>query len=148
MSLYSFGGAPASVATPLSLLVTGLLSQTPIPTTLTNSTQVDVSGRKWVDFLIDVSGNGGGTPSTQLDGYVECSEDGSTWRRITVEEVAAGSGDATQYDYHWIRAFSGATFNTVLTVPVTALYMRLVVKGNATPDGASTLAVDAVLRSV
>lgn len=125
-----------------------LSSFTPIPTTLTNSSSAFVSGRAWVDFLVDVSGNGGGTPSTQLDGYVECSEDGTTWRRLTVEEIATGTGDATQYDYHWVRAFSGATFSTVVTAPVTGLYLRLVIKGDATPDAASTLAVSAVLRSV
>lgn len=135
-------------ATPLTFVVEGLLSTTPIPTTLTNSTQVDMFGRRWVDWMISVTGNSGGTPSVQLDGYVETSDDGTTWRRLTVEEVAAGSGDATQYDYHWIRAFSGTTFDTVLTAPSTGRYMRLVVKGDATPAAGSTLAVDAVLRSV
>lgn len=129
--------------------VKSLLSQTPIPTTLQNSDPLGVSRSAWVDFLIDVSGNtGGSVDATQLDGYVECSEDGSTWRRLTVEEIASGTGDATQYDYHFVRAFSGATFSTVVTAPVTGLFMRLAVKGNATPDGASTLAVNAVLRSV
>ena len=128
--------------------IQSVLSSTPIPTSLTNSSAVAVSRHAWIDFLIDVTGNAGGTPSTQLDGYVECSEDGTSWRRLTVEEIATGTGDATQYDYHFISAFSGTTYSTVITAPVTGLQMRTVIKGDATPDAASTLAVSAVVRTV
>jgi hypothetical protein len=129
--------------------VKSLLSQTPIPTSLQTSDPLGVSRSAWVDFLIDIAGNtGGAVDSTEVDGYIECSEDGSTWRRLTVEEIASGTGDATQYDYHFVRAFSGATFATVVTAPVTGLFMRVAIKGNGTPAAGSSLTVSAVLRSV
>jgi len=122
----------------------------PVPTSYTTFGPVDVRGYDWIEFSIVIGGNAGGTPVTLLEALVDYGEDSgplaAEWFPLTTEDVDQ-SGVADQSDWAPRRSVSGAAITWRLPVPVHGQRMRLRVRGNNSPDPASTLDVYAYRRS-
>lgn len=124
-------------------------SLSPVPSTLDSaSSAVASAGYEWVEFIFTLSGNGGGSPITELTARFEYRDPVSnTWEPVTVEDIDPGTGSAPQSVY--LPSSPVLSGNAVWRVPVLSHGAEMRARPYAsagTPAGGSAVAISAYRR--
>ena len=129
---------------------TSIGSESPVPDGAVSgaSSEIDTAGFEWVEFVLTLTNNIGGSPITQLACIFEYRDENSIqWKPVTVEQVNAGTGVAAQAVYTpQSYALSG---NDEWRIPVPAHGAEMRIRGYSiagTPDPTSTVSYAAFRR--
>lgn len=122
----------------------------PVAGTYYDSTALDVRGWSWVDFMINVSSNTGGSPDiTEIEALVEFDlGTNGDWAPVQVEDVDRVTGISTLVALDSRDPLAGARGVMVVTVPVFGTRMRLRARhAAAAPNSGASFAFSAIRRN-